>query len=311
MPALATSGLAAGGKVTAPKASMLIGPALPQPQRRPPAFPPPWAVSWGDDRHGLWAELEVRDVVQRLRWIEPGTFLMGSPDNEPGRWADEGPQHAVRLTQGLWLADSACTQALWLAVMGGKNPSQFSDDLQCPVEQVSWDDAIGFLARLTAEWGEGDQAALPTEAEWEYACRAGTADAFHFGASATTERVNFSGKFDFGDKKPTLGEPRDRTVPVKTFAPNAWGLFEMHGNVLEWCDDSGQRRYASSDQPLDDPRDAGEQSEAAPRALRGGSWFHGARACRSASRIALVRGFRHDGVGFRLALRSSSSSPAR
>ena len=268
-------------------------------------------MAWGDDRYGLWAELEIRAVVQRLRWIEPGTFLMGSPDDEPGRFDSEGPQHSVRLTQGFWLADTACTQALWVAVMGGENQSHFSEDLQCPVERVSWDDAVGFLARLSGEWCEGDQAHLPTEAEWEYACRAGSPEAFHFGASVTTELVNFSGKFDFKDEEPTLGEPRNRTVPVKTFPPNRWGLYEMHGNVYEWCDDSGQRRYAAAGTPVVDPRDAGKQDETAPRALRGGSWISDARRCRSAFRFARERGNRFDGMGFRLALRSSRTSPAR
>ncbi|MBL8330501.1 MAG: formylglycine-generating enzyme family protein [Rubrivivax sp.] len=320
------------------KGSVLLGPPLPEAQRIPSAFPPPWAVSWGDDKYGLWAELEVRDVVQRLRWIEPGTFLMGSPDDEPGRWGDEGlqhpvhraplfsfdklrqvfvegPQHPVRLTRGFWLADTACTQALWLAVMGGDNPSRFKEDPQCPVEEVVWDQARSFLETLTESWAEGDQATLPTEAEWEYACRAGSPHAFAFGAEISTDDVNFSGKFDHDDKDPTLGTPRKRTVPVKSFPANRWGLFEMHGNVWEWCADGGPRAYATlgPGEVAEDPLSAPAEGYMAHCAQRGGSWSADARDCRSASRHGLGRGFPIHGVGFRLALRSSSSSssPAR
>ena len=256
---------------------------LPQP------FPPDWASAWGDDVYGLWAELVVRDVRQRLRWIAPGEFWMGSP-KEGSAAADEWPRHRVRIRFGFWMADTACTQALWQAVMGN-NPSHFTGNLQHPVETVSWGDvqvflqALGSPAFLTPD--------LPTEAEWEYACRAGTEGAFHFGARITPKLVNY-------------GNLQKRTVPVKAFPANSWGLFQMHGNVWEWCKD-GQRKYTAAAVAVEDPE--GPMGKTLVRALRGGSWFYQAGLARSAYRDSL----RPDGwvqdVGFRLVLRSTR--PAR
>ncbi len=127
---------------------------MPDRQRRPPRFPPPFARAWGDDVHGLWAEFCVASgaarIVQRLRWIEPGTFLMGSPHAEPGWQEREGPQHEVTLSRGYWLADTACTQGLWQAVMG-ENPSHFEGAADLPVENVSWSDVQGFLTKLQTQ----------------------------------------------------------------------------------------------------------------------------------------------------------------
>ena len=112
--------------------------------REPPEFPPRWASAWGDDRHGLWADLQVAGVVQRLRWIEPGEFVMGSdPNSDAGSDPDEQPAHRVRLTHGFWLANTACTQALWQAVMGS-NPSGFKGDDSRPVERVRCEEVDDF-----------------------------------------------------------------------------------------------------------------------------------------------------------------------
>ncbi len=273
--------------------------------REPPEFPPAWADAWGDDRFGLWAEFELQGVTQRMRWIEPGEFLMGSPDAEPGRYSDEGPQHRVRLSQGYWLADSACTQALWLAVMGA-NPSHFSDDPQCPVESVSWDDvqgADGFCARLVALRAELAGATLPTEAQWEYACRAGTTGPFNLGDNITPRQVNYDGNHPYNGG--SVGRYRERTLAVKLLPPNAWGLYEMHGNVWEWSDD-GKRAYEAlpPGEVLLDPEGPRSQEQAAHRAVRGGSWFSRARHARSALRYAYARAVRNRYLGFRLALRS-------
>ena len=134
------------------------GPVLPaQPPRRaritplPPQFPCDWAVAYGEDAHGLWQAFEVAGVRQVMRWLPPGEFTMGSPKHEPGRW-DEETEHPVHLTAGFWLADTACTQALWAAVTGGANRSGFKDDPQNPVERVSWADLVDqFLPSLNAQ----------------------------------------------------------------------------------------------------------------------------------------------------------------
>src|SRR6185295_14405938 len=133
---------------------------------------PEWAnAAMGRDRYGLWASFEIGGVEQRMRWIPPGRFLMGSPEDEPGRYGDEGPRLLEPISEGFWLGETPCTQALWEAVMKN-NPSRFKT-ADRPVEQVSWEDCREFLEKLG--WEKDDQAwRLPTEAEWEYACRAGT-----------------------------------------------------------------------------------------------------------------------------------------
>ncbi|MEN8259209.1 MAG: formylglycine-generating enzyme family protein, partial [Pseudomonadota bacterium] len=150
----------------------------------PNPFPAPWADSWGDDEFGLWMTLNYRAAQQVFRWIGPGTFVMGSPESEPER-LDRETAHPVTLTQGLWLADSACTQALWQAVMGD-NPSRFVEYVSNPVETVSWNDAQKFIVTLNALIPELN-ARLPSEAEWEYACRAATTTTFSFGDQISPE----------------------------------------------------------------------------------------------------------------------------
>jgi len=270
-------------------------------QRFPAPFPPPFADSWGDDEFGLWAEFTVStgygSATQRLRWIEPGSFRMGSPASEPERWDNEGPRHWVTLTRGFWLADTACPQALWQAVMG-TNPSRFQGDPQRPVELVSWHEVQGFL-RALEKLLPGCEAALPTEAQWEDACRAGSETPFSFGGNITPEQVNYDGNHPYaGGAK---GRNRGETVPVKSLPANAWGLYEMQGNVLEWCAD-GTRAYDEWAQQ--DPTGPVSGDEGAHRAVRGGSWIVRARGARSARRGAYLPGERYDVLGFRLSLRS-------
>ncbi|HNC20652.1 formylglycine-generating enzyme family protein [Accumulibacter sp.] len=280
--------------------ALAVGTPFPsEDERRPPVLPPAGALAWGDDACGLWIDVDLAGVVQRFRWIEPGEFMMGSPDDEPEREKDEGPRHRVRLTTGFWLADTACTQALWRAVMGGKNPSRFQEDERNPVENVSWDEVSGFLRRL-ASLVPGIVAELPTEAEWEYACRAGSETPFHFGATITPERANYDGNYPYaGGSK---GKNRKTTVPVKSFPPNDWGLYEMHGNVWEWCAD-GMRTYDDTEQ--ENPR--GPEGDAL-RIARGGSWNCGAGGLRSACRDVRFCDLRFESLydrGFRFALRST------
>jgi pseudouridine synthase len=260
----------------------------------------PQEVTRGQDRYGLYADLELFGIIQRFRWINPGEFLMGSPFDEPKRLKWE-VQHAVTLTQGFWLADSACTQALWTAGMG-ENPSLFRDDQNNPVENVSWNDTVRFIERLNTEFPDL-LARLPTEAEWEYACRAGTKAPFSFGENITPEQVNYNGNYPYANG--ALGLYREKTVPVKSLPPNAWGLCEMHGNVWEWCADwFGD--YAPG--PVADPL-APEQGFSC--VLRGGSWFDFGGNTRSANRTLESPINRDGNFGFRLALgRIDASGPA-
>jgi len=185
-----------------------------------------------------------KGVRQIFRWIEPGAFLMGSPENEPERYADE-IQHQVSISQGFWLAETTVTQALWMAVIG-ENPSRFQGENR-PVENISWEDAQVFISKMNGMKPEL-RLCLPTEAQWEYACRAGTQTPFAFGEQIDTSLVNFDGTEPYNHAKPS--EYRHETVSVKSLPVNDWGLYEMHGNVLEWC---GDWYWAYSTEQIIDP----------------------------------------------------------
>ncbi|HEX9735206.1 MAG TPA: formylglycine-generating enzyme family protein, partial [Thermoanaerobaculia bacterium] len=237
---------------------------------------PEWASAAGRDEYGLWASFEVEGVTQRMRWIPPGRFQMGSPETENGRWGDEGPRHWVVLTEGFWLAETPCTQEMWEAVMED-NPSHFVSPRR-PVEQVSWEDCQQFLDRLNGRirhlevW-------LPTEAEWEYACRAGTETATWQGEGSIEEIAWFGG---------------ESTQEVALKRPNPWGLYDMLGNVLEWCWDL-KRSYKPGVAVDPEGHDMG-----AERVFRGGSWHDRARSVRAADRLWGLPGGRDRYLGFRL-----------
>ncbi len=259
----------------------------------PDPFPLPWASDWGeDDEHGLWMALTLGDARQVFRWIAPGRFLMGSPTDEPERIAESEVQHEVTLSRGFWLADTACTQAFWHAVTGS-NPSHFKEDPRNPVEQVSWNDVRTFIAELGRRL-PGLPVRLPTEAEWEYACRAGTTTPFSFGDNITPELVNYDGNYPYAGS--AKGLYRAKTVPVASLAANPWGLYEMHGNVYEWCGD-WYGDYPT--EPQVDPLGPGTGDD---RVLRGGSWTSIGGHVRSAYRGRLEPGYRGVHYGFRLAL---------
>jgi len=217
---------------------------------------------------------------------------MGSPPSEPMR-SDDEPLHEVELTQGYWLGETTCTRALWEVVMGN-NPSRFqegSDTGERPVGRVSWEDCQVFLQRIN-ELVPGLALRLPTEAEWERACRAGTETPFSFGENIRPEQVNYEGNYPYaGGEK---GEYRKRTVAVRSLPANGWGFFEMHGNVWEWCADWYGKYEAG---PVVDPR--GPKRGGYP-VLRGGSWHVAARFVRSANRSQTLPGLRSVDVGFRL-----------
>lgn len=251
--------------------------------------PQPTRWEWGIDRHGVRLDMSIDDARQTFRYIEPGRFRMGSPEGEAGRDDDEGPQHGVTLTRGYWLADTPCTQQLWSVVMGDDNPSQFQDGEdapQHPAERVSWDRVQEFLSALDERLPSGVRACLPTEAQWEYAARAGSETAYWWGDEADSRRANWN------------GEQRG-TTPVKRYEASPWGLYDVHGNVWEWCDGS-VRTYEAQEET--DPPDGGDEGS---HARRGGSWDRDPRRSRSASRSQAPRGSGWRGGGFRLALRSS------
>ena len=214
--------------------------------------------------------------------IPTGEFLMGSPKDEAGREPDE-TQHSVRIEKPFYMGVTEVTQAQWQRVMG-HNPSFFRNP-DGPVEQVSWDDCQTFVKKA------GGGLRLPSESEWEYACRAGTTTPFSFGATISTDQVNYDGNYTYGTG--SKGVYREWTVACGSMPANAWGLHEMHGNVWEWCED-GYGEYPS----------AGTQVAAgvsgAPRVLRGGSWYGSPDDCRSANRDRFGAVIRND-VGFRVA----------
>jgi len=226
--------------------------------------------------------------------IPGGTFLMGSPEDELDRGNSEGPQHVVTVPT-FFLAKFPVTQAQYVAVMG-ENPARFRDNGDNrPVEQVFWDDAVAFCQKLSEQTGRTYR--LPSEAEWEYACRAGTTTPFHFGETITTDLANYNGKLTYGDRP--KGEYREETTAVGSLAnANAFGLYDMHGNVWEWCQDVWHSSYEGA--PTDGSAwlEGGNQGL---RVLRGGSWIDLPRDCRSANRYDhYFPGARNDVYGFRV-----------
>ena len=262
----------------------------------PSIFPAAWASDFGEDQYGLWMAFTYQGIRLALRWIPPCTFNMGSPDTEQGRWEDE-VLHEVTLTQGFWLAETTVTQALWLAIKGD-NPSHFKGDNR-PVESVSWDDALAFIQQLntTLQTLQPEYSfRLPTEAEWEYACRAGTQTPFNFDGDLSLDKVNYRGTWEYKSDEWGKGALQ-ATAEVKSYPCNAWGLYEMHGNVWEWCQDDWTEQLPK--EPVTDPKGADTGSG---RVVRGGSWDSYGGNGRSAFRGRGGAGNRGGRLGFRLAL---------
>ena len=234
----------------------------------------PVQTTSGEPKAGDRMTYTVSGVVFAFRWCPPGTFTMGSPTTEEGRYSDE-TQHQVALTKGFWMMETEVTQKQWKAVMGNLPDCGFKGD-DLPVERVSWNDCQEFCRKCTQL---GLPVQLPTEAQWEYACRAGTTGAY---ADSLGEMAwygsNSSGK----------------THPVGTKKPNAWGLYDMHGNVWEWCQDW------KADYPSGSVTDPAGPSTGSYRVRRGGSWNDLARDCRSACRYYYEPVDRFYGLGFRV-----------
>ena len=231
----------------------------------------------------LPAQPIVNSIGMTFVPIQPGDFVMGSPDTEEWRRNDE-TQHKVRITTAFYLQTTEVTQQQWQAVMGN-NPSKFKGD-NLPVESVSWDDAVAFCDKLRDM--ECKRYRLPTEAEWEYACRAGST-----GPCAGTGRLD-----DMGWHHDNAGE---MTHPVAMKQANAWGLYDMHGNVFEWCADWYDFGSNPAVDPVADPKGPATGSV---RVSRGGSWFTPPAGCRSASGCAGSPAQGVANVGFRVVLES-------
>jgi formylglycine-generating enzyme required for sulfatase activity len=289
---------------------------------------PTWAVDFGSDSYGLYATFEVQPVRQRMRWIPPGKFVTGSPEDWDYGRGEEGPVHEVIITHGYWMFDTPCTQGLWTALMGD-NPSYFPDP-ERPVEKVSWVDAVGFAKKLNERLAKDDPSnakglidgwerllfRLPTEAEWENACRAGTTGDTYAGDLDLNPRDqtkaeildsiawyggNSRHKYDLEKSREMnwlkdlqAEENKGGTRKVAKKSPNAWGLYDMLGNVWEWCQD----RYG--EYPVERVVDPTGPTEGSSRVIRGGSWNDPARYLRSACRFWYDTDIRDFDLGFRL-----------
>ena len=252
-------------------------------------------------RAAFWPGL-APDLVD----IPPGTFLMGTPADEPESYPWEKPQTVVTFTYGFKMGKYEVTQAEYQAVMGG-NPSYFSGVTNRPVEQMTWASAMDYCARLTASQKAagclpaGWRYRLPTEAEWEYACRAGTTTAFGYGPALRSGMANFIGKQEYdaatGTVINTKGIDIDKPTIVGSYAPNAWGLYDMHGNLWEWCLD-----YWGDAPPGGNVVDPFGPVTGTDRVVRGGCWYTSARVCRSSYRGRGNPVFKGNETGFRIVL---------
>ncbi|MDR3182604.1 MAG: formylglycine-generating enzyme family protein [Planctomycetaceae bacterium] len=255
-------------------------------------FAVPGLVNKSTDKKlaGELLELVIEDMKWRFHYCPAGAFTMGSPLSEANRGNDE-QLHPVTLSQGFWMGETEVTQAQWESVMGG-NPSHFKGE-KLPVEKVSWDACQEFVKKLNALGAapKGYKFSLPTESQWEYACRAGSTTAYCFGDSADS----------LGAYCWHSGNSGSTTHEVGTKKANAWGLYDMHGNVWEWCNDwyGDYPSPTASSSELADPVGA---SSGSYRVYRGGSWLSGAKGCRSANRNANTPDFTNVDLGVRVSL---------
>ena len=247
-----------------------------------------WAFAPGStDTHALTPaadqEIIINSIGMEFVLIPAGEFKMGSPSDENDGAIDEGPVHHVTIRKAFYMGRYEVTQKQWCEVMRD-NPSYFKGD-DLPVEDVSWNDVQKFIRKLNKKEGT-DRYRLPSEAEWEYACRAGTTTRYSFGDSES-RLDNYAWYKDNSGSK---------THPVGKMKPNPYGLYDMHGNVYEWVQDKWHSDYDGA--PTDGS--AWESGDDANRVLRGGSWHNNARYCQSADRNGVIPGAHHAGIGFRL-----------
>jgi eukaryotic-like serine/threonine-protein kinase len=242
----------------------------------------------------IYTEALGNGVDLKMVKIPGGKFMMGSPESEKDRESDESPQHQVTVP-GFYLAQTLVTQAQYQAIMG-KNPSSFTGNDKLPVEQVSWLNAVEFCEKLSQKRNRTYR--LPSEAEWEYACRAGSNTPYAFGETINPSVVNYDGNNPYGGA--VKGEHRDKTTPVGSFPPNLFGLYDMHGNLWEWCVDEWTNNYNGA--PTDGtPRgDVNSRDNNKERLLRGGCWRNRADLCRSACHLHSPSSDRLYTFGFRV-----------
>ena len=255
----------------------------------------------------------TNSIGMKLHRIPAGTFKMGSPRTEPGRTRKEF-QHEITLSRPFHIGVYEVTQAEYVTVMSDaanfRNRAAFNGDRggspQHPMENVEWKNAVEFCNRLSdrpAEKRAARKYRLPTEAEWEYACRAGSTTPFHFGDSLASSLANFNGNYPYGKVKP--GVYRRKTAKVGSYQANAFGLYDMHGNVAEWCSDFYDPEYyedSPEKNPLGPPVGVVETTYGDFfRVVRGGCWVDDARACRSAYRYRAMPGTQYRLIGFRVA----------
>ena len=260
------------------------------------ASPYLWADKSGPATGQRFYRAVQTEAPTNMVFIPPGTFRMGSPTNEADRWDDEGPQTAVTISRGFWIGQYEVTQGEYEALMGS-NPSHFTGDTNRPVETVSWFDAANYCGQLTqreraaGRIGTNSVFRLPTEAEWEYACRGWTSTRFSYGDDpGYTNLTNYAW---YGDN--SGGTPH----PVGQKLPNPWGLHDMHGNVFEWCQDWYSEGPYPGGIAIDPQGPTGSYSK---RVIRGGDWGnYGVKNCRSAARAG-GGGGGFDFVGFRIVL---------
>jgi formylglycine-generating enzyme required for sulfatase activity len=274
---------------------------------------PVWATTWGEDEFGVYAVFHLGEVVQRLRWIPSGRFWMGSPEGEARRCDHEGPRHQATIASGFWMMDTPVRQCLWQAVMDD-NPSRFKSPDR-PVESVDGDMIQQFLSRLNGKVA-GLELALPSEAQWEYACRAGSETATYAGDleilgdcnAPVLDRIAWYGgnsgvgfKLNNGADSSNWHEKQypdtpSGTHPVGKKLPNAFGLYDMLGNVWEWCADHWHDNYDGA------PTNGSawiEHDAAARRVMRGGSWRDHVGLVRAAYRDNDDPASSDDDLGFR------------